>query len=205
MALAPATRGRGPPAGAAPGSAVSPSRSRYRRGVGIMLLDPRRARLRRPAHRHARRLADAARRHRRRRDPARGGAARAQGGDRHRQGRDHRREPRAGCATSCRADLARQGWGGGYRGQEQKWFAMRFTGSDGDIDLATHHPEFDAWKWVAAPSCRALIVPFKRAALRGGAGGIRGPRSSAGQAAAALQPPARGAGGSTRRGRSRRG
>jgi putative (di)nucleoside polyphosphate hydrolase len=54
-------------------------------------------------------------------------------------------------------------WGGRYRGQEQKWFAMRFLGSDADIDLATHHPEFDAWKWAPAADLPALIVPFKRA------------------------------------------
>ena len=54
-------------------------------------------------------------------------------------------------------------WGGAYRGQEQKWFAMRFLGSDGDIDLGTHHPEFDAWKWVPAAELPVLIVPFKRA------------------------------------------
>jgi putative (di)nucleoside polyphosphate hydrolase len=41
-------------------------------------------------------------------------------------------------------------WGGKYRGQRQKWFAMRFLGQDRDIDLAAHkHPEFDAWEWVA--------------------------------------------------------
>jgi len=54
-------------------------------------------------------------------------------------------------------------WGGRYRGQEQKWFAMRFLGRDDDIDLATHHPEFNAWKWVPPASLPALIVPFKRA------------------------------------------
>ncbi|HWG80693.1 MAG TPA: RNA pyrophosphohydrolase [Stellaceae bacterium] len=53
-------------------------------------------------------------------------------------------------------------WGGRYRGQMQKWFAMRFTGTDGDIDVATAHPEFDAWRWVAAADLPALIVPFKR-------------------------------------------
>ena len=53
-------------------------------------------------------------------------------------------------------------WGGRYRGQEQKWFAMRFTGTDSDIDLATAHPEFDAWKWVEAGELPRLIVPFKR-------------------------------------------
>jgi putative (di)nucleoside polyphosphate hydrolase len=54
-------------------------------------------------------------------------------------------------------------WGGYYRGQKQKWFAMRFLGRDSDIDLETHHPEFDAWKWVPARELPALIVPFKRA------------------------------------------
>jgi putative (di)nucleoside polyphosphate hydrolase len=61
------------------------------------------------------------------------------------------------------AELHDVAWGGGYRGQEQKWFAMRFTGQDRDIDLNTHHPEFDAWKWVAGADLTALIVPFKRA------------------------------------------
>ncbi len=59
--------------------------------------------------------------------------------------------------------LRGQAWGGGYRGQEQKWFAMRFLGDDRDIDLAAHHPEFDAWKWVPADLLPGLIVPFKRA------------------------------------------
>jgi putative (di)nucleoside polyphosphate hydrolase len=53
-------------------------------------------------------------------------------------------------------------WGGRYRGQRQKWFAMRFTGRDEDIDLATDHSEFDAWKWAPAEQLPELIVPFKR-------------------------------------------
>jgi putative (di)nucleoside polyphosphate hydrolase len=60
------------------------------------------------------------------------------------------------------AELAGQAWGGRYRGQRQKWFAMRFTGSDGDIDLATEHPEFSEWKWVAPTSLPRFIIPFKR-------------------------------------------
>jgi putative (di)nucleoside polyphosphate hydrolase len=40
---------------------------------------------------------------------------------------------------------------------------MRFTGTDADIDLATHNPEFDAWKWIAPPRLPELIVAFKRA------------------------------------------
>jgi putative (di)nucleoside polyphosphate hydrolase len=54
-------------------------------------------------------------------------------------------------------------WGGRFRGQKQIWFAMRFTGVDTDIDIATEHPEFDAWKWVASAELPDLIVPFKRA------------------------------------------
>jgi putative (di)nucleoside polyphosphate hydrolase len=53
-------------------------------------------------------------------------------------------------------------WGGRYRGQRQKWSALRFIGSDADIDLATEHPEFDAWQWVPASRLPELIVPFKR-------------------------------------------
>jgi putative (di)nucleoside polyphosphate hydrolase len=60
------------------------------------------------------------------------------------------------------AKLAGQAWGGRYRGQRQKWFAMRFTGSDSDIDLATEHPEFSDWKWAPPESLPQLIIPFKR-------------------------------------------
>ena len=54
-------------------------------------------------------------------------------------------------------------WGGKYRGQEQRWFLLRFTGADTDINIATEHPEFDAWQWVPADRLCDLIVPFKRA------------------------------------------
>ncbi len=54
-------------------------------------------------------------------------------------------------------------WGGRFQGQRQKWFAMRFTGDDSDIDLAGEHPEFDAWQWVAPARLPELIVEFKRA------------------------------------------
>ena len=57
-------------------------------------------------------------------------------------------------------------WGGRYRGQRQKWFLMRFTGEDRDIDLATEHPEFDAWEWVEPERLPELIVPFKRQLYR---------------------------------------
>ena len=60
------------------------------------------------------------------------------------------------------AELAGKVWGGRYRGQRQKWFVMRFIGSDGDIDLATEHPEFDAWRWALPEELPRLIVSFKR-------------------------------------------
>jgi putative (di)nucleoside polyphosphate hydrolase len=57
-------------------------------------------------------------------------------------------------------------WRGRYRGQRQKWFAMRFLGRDSDIDLTRHHPEFNAWQWVEHERLDALIVPFKRQLYR---------------------------------------
>lgn len=51
-----------------------------------------------------------------------------------------------------------------YRGQKQKWFALRFTGTDADIRLdADAHPEFDAWRWARLAELPDLAVPFKRA------------------------------------------
>ena len=54
---------------------------------------------------------------------------------------------------------------GRYRGQRQKWFAMRFTGVEREIDVAArgrHKAEFDAWRWVPPWQLAGLIVPFKR-------------------------------------------
>ncbi len=51
---------------------------------------------------------------------------------------------------------------GRYRGQRQKWIAMRFVGEDADINIATEHPEFAHWKWLAIEALPRLIVPFKR-------------------------------------------
>ena len=54
---------------------------------------------------------------------------------------------------------------GRYRGQRQKWFAMRFTGDDAEIDIsarAGHKAEFDDWRWAPAAEIPQLIVPFKR-------------------------------------------
>lgn len=51
---------------------------------------------------------------------------------------------------------------GRYRGQKQKWIAMRFLGEDSDINIATAEPEFGQWKWLAMEALPRLIVPFKR-------------------------------------------
>ncbi|RPF70536.1 RNA pyrophosphohydrolase [Aurantiacibacter spongiae] len=60
-------------------------------------------------------------------------------------------------------DLQGKLWGGRYKGQRQKWYLVRFTGSDADIDLEAHeHPEFCEWKWVDPDLLPELIVPFKK-------------------------------------------
>jgi putative (di)nucleoside polyphosphate hydrolase len=51
---------------------------------------------------------------------------------------------------------------GRYRGQRQKWLAMRFRGEDSEINVATPEPEFESWKWLAIEALPRLIVPFKR-------------------------------------------
>ncbi|MDJ0895388.1 MAG: RNA pyrophosphohydrolase [Alphaproteobacteria bacterium] len=58
--------------------------------------------------------------------------------------------------------LIGKAWKGRYRGQQQKWFAFRFTGNDADIRLNTGHPEFSDWQWVSPDDLVRLIVPFKR-------------------------------------------
>ncbi len=59
--------------------------------------------------------------------------------------------------------LATRLYNGKYRGQEQIWAALRFTGTDEDITLDAHTmPEFRAWQWVDLSRIEALIVPFKR-------------------------------------------
>ena len=63
-------------------------------------------------------------------------------------------------------DIVGQAWSGKYRGQTQKWFALRFTGADSEIDV--EHPaggekaEFAAWRWEKLQNLPDLVVPFKR-------------------------------------------
>ncbi|NIJ08369.1 putative (di)nucleoside polyphosphate hydrolase [Sphingomonas vulcanisoli] len=59
-------------------------------------------------------------------------------------------------------DLVAKLWKGKYRGQRQTWYLARYLGTDDQIDLATEHPEFNAWRWVAPDQLPELIVPFKR-------------------------------------------
>jgi putative (di)nucleoside polyphosphate hydrolase len=64
-------------------------------------------------------------------------------------------------------ELIGRAWKGKYRGQTQKWFALRFTGPDSEIDVehpdGAHEAEFAAWRWEALANIPQLIVPFKRA------------------------------------------
>ena len=71
---------------------------------------------------------------------------------------EHPEYPRYDLPDAWRGKL----WRGKYKGQAQVWFLARFLGSDSDVNLNTHHPEFRAWKWVDPRQLPDLIVPFKR-------------------------------------------
>lgn len=63
--------------------------------------------------------------------------------------------------------VAEEAWKGRYRGQTQKWIALRFTGEDTEIDVRQpggghHKPEFTAWRWERLENTPELIIPFKR-------------------------------------------
>ena len=53
-------------------------------------------------------------------------------------------------------------WNGRFRGQKQRWFAIRFHGADRDVNIATAEPEFRVWAWMAHEELIDRIVPFKR-------------------------------------------
>jgi putative (di)nucleoside polyphosphate hydrolase len=60
-------------------------------------------------------------------------------------------------------EVRKKVWKGRFRGQKQKWYAMRYKGQDADIDLNAHkHPEFSKWRWADMADLPDLIVPFKR-------------------------------------------
>ena len=90
-----------------------------------------------------------------------GGAARAERGDRHGPGRILA-ESRGWLHHDVPDEIADGMMGGRYRGNRQKWLAMRFTGSDADINLATERPEFNVWKWVSPERLPELVAPFMR-------------------------------------------
>jgi 8-oxo-dGTP pyrophosphatase MutT (NUDIX family) len=99
-------------------------------------------------------------------------------------GIDPREEPRAAALRELREEIGtnnaqiiaesrvwlryelppelRKRWDGRWHGQQQKWFVMCFQGSDADINVASDHPEFSAWKWVSVEELPGLIVSFKR-------------------------------------------
>ena len=63
-------------------------------------------------------------------------------------------------------EIVGQAWKGKYRGQQQKWYALRFTGEEKEIDIAHpaggHKPEFAEWRWEPMENLSRLIIPFKR-------------------------------------------
>ena len=63
-------------------------------------------------------------------------------------------------------EIAGKAWKGKYRGQTQKWYALRFTGKESEIDVRNpaggHKPEFVDWRWEKIERLPALVVPFKR-------------------------------------------
>ncbi|MFD2182564.1 RNA pyrophosphohydrolase [Rhodoplanes azumiensis] len=64
-------------------------------------------------------------------------------------------------------EIVGQAWKGKYRGQTQKWYALRFTGDEREIDILTpgggaHPAEFAEWRWEPVDNLPGLIIPFKR-------------------------------------------
>ncbi|MHA7875296.1 RNA pyrophosphohydrolase [Roseivivax sp.] len=54
-------------------------------------------------------------------------------------------------------------WKGRFKGQKQKWFLLRFLGTDDEVTIETDHPEFSSWRWLPVAELPGQIVPFKRA------------------------------------------
>ena len=53
-------------------------------------------------------------------------------------------------------------WKGKFRGQKQKWYILRFTGDDKEINVKTKNPEFIDWKWIKIEELPQSIVDFKK-------------------------------------------
>ncbi len=60
------------------------------------------------------------------------------------------------------SELKEKVWKGRYIGQKQKWFVCNFFGSDAEINLNTHKPEFSDWKWINPKDAIKFVVPFKK-------------------------------------------
>lgn len=60
-------------------------------------------------------------------------------------------------------DIVPRIWKGRYKGQEQKWFLLRFHGTDDQVNIEVDHQEFSAWRWLPVAELVDNIVPFKRA------------------------------------------
>jgi putative (di)nucleoside polyphosphate hydrolase len=62
--------------------------------------------------------------------------------------------------------VSKSAWNGRYRGQTQKWFALRFDGADSEVNILSpaggHKPEFDDWRWTPIEEITSLIIPFKK-------------------------------------------
>ena len=76
-------------------------------------------------------------------------------------------------------ELIGQSWGGRYRGQKQKWFALRFSGSEDEIDVlhpggGKHKSEFSEWRWAPLKELPELVVHFKRGVYEKVAEAFRG-------------------------------
>ena len=52
-------------------------------------------------------------------------------------------------------------WKGKYKGQKQKWFIMRYLGTDDKININTKKPEFLEWKWIDLDMITEVVVDFK--------------------------------------------
>ena len=52
-------------------------------------------------------------------------------------------------------------WKGRYKGQKQKWFVMKFTGRNNEINIKTKNPEFLSWKWIDPSELPNIAVSFK--------------------------------------------
>lgn len=72
------------------------------------------------------------------------------------------RESRQWLAYDLPSHLVGRLWGGRYRGQTQRWFAIAFDGTDADIDLDAHEREFRTYAWMEPDELILRIVPFKR-------------------------------------------